>query len=592
MASSGSAMEKTPSHDPAPPARSWPVWAAFCLLIAASSALFARAFDAPLVFDDLHSINQVGKLEHWTGAFLPDAFTFFRPVKNLFFYLVQGAGGQAYQYHLVTLAAYHLATLGVFVFARRMTGRPWFGLATAAVWALAAVNTTQAVWASCFNVSVAAAAMTFALTAWDRWRETPGRTGAAVGFFAWLALALLSYETAIATAPLAVLVDLYRGRPVFRKDSLARYAAIALVVIAYLAVRAQFDSSFSRIANPSYTSDTERWQVAASAPFFLWSHFLMWLAPWGRLEFLGSYIWDRSIPALILPFCWIFLIGLIALGVRRWKPGNLFWFGLAWFLVVAFPSGNFIPLKNTPYADYYVPLPAIGLALAAVTLADRALKSLRSPETGPGIRALAAVVFVAIVGSRAANLPALVTWAEAWRKPVVLMARTAAARPHQYYAKATAAAMMFESGDIESARRFSASAIEDTPELALPYLILGRIAEKNGNDDEALHWFNESLDHRHLIVHSLSETHHHLAKLLGKSPENFDAALPHYLFALGQHDYEKHVDVILDAADLHVRAGKLDDAITILNRGLGYHPGDPRLSADLEKIRTQQAAKS
>ena len=80
--------------------------------------------------------------------------------------------------------------------------------------------------------------------------------------------------------------------------------------------------------NPSFPHEIEAWQISASAPYFLWSHLIMWIAPWGRLEVLGSYLWDHSIPAMILPFCWLLLVGVILMIIREWKPGNLFLFML------------------------------------------------------------------------------------------------------------------------------------------------------------------------------------------------------------------------------------------------------------------------
>ena len=82
----------------------------------------------------------------------------------------------------------------------RLSGNVLASFAAGAIWAISPSGGTVAVWASCFNINVAAASMSFCATAYDIMRSgtsrRPALPGAVASFF--LLLGLLSYETAIA----------------------------------------------------------------------------------------------------------------------------------------------------------------------------------------------------------------------------------------------------------------------------------------------------------------------------------------------------------------------------------------------------------
>lgn len=579
------AMETPTDNTPAPPpARDRGLAAGGLLLIAlAATLLLWPAMKGQLAFDDVLSIKQVQGFESWTDAFGSDAFMFYRPVKNLFFYaVVTGTPGDAIHFHLGTLAAYLTAMVGVFALSRRLgLSTPW-ALGAAAIWALSAANVTVALWTSCFNISVAAAAMCFGLLAWDRWREDPKRIGSLAGFILCFALGLLSYETAVAIAPLAVMIDLHRGRKVFARDSLLRYVGVALVVLAWIGLRYEMGAKTATVINPSFPDDMERWKISASAPYFLWTHFNMWAAPWGRLECLGNYLWNRSIPAAIVPFCWLLLIGAAVLAARFWRPGNLFVLGLAWFFIAAFPSGNFVPLGNTPYADYYTTIPNIGLAVSLAALL-RALLGLARRTEGPA-RKLAWAAFALLVAWRGANLTEFRSWARAWSNPVEVMAHTAAVRPYQYLAKAAVAKVMLAVGEDQLARDYAGQSIEDNADLAIAHTVLGEVEFRAGNHAAALDHFTAAIDKRHLAAETLLDSHLRVGQIIGEDPARLEEAFQqHLLPVLRQRSYVRHPEAVVITAEVFRKAGERDHEIETLEKGLGYHPGNPLIAAALEE---------
>jgi tetratricopeptide (TPR) repeat protein len=561
---------------------------------------FQTVFKSPFAFDDSSSIAQVHQFTSWKQVWGPDAFKFFRPVKNLFFYLVEQAGGGTGRYHWVNLTAYYLAACGVFGLTLRLSGNVLASFAAGAIWAISPSGGTVAVWASCFNINVAAASMAFCATAYDIVRSGtsrhPALPGAVAAFF--LLLGLLSYETAIATAPLLVLIDAFRGRKIFSKSSLLIYAGIAAIVVAWLVCRQLNGVPSVRTQNPSLAPGMPAWQLTASAPYFLWSHLLMWAAPSGRLETFGSYLWDRSVPAAILPFCWILLIGFIYLTVRFWKRAPLLAFGAAWFLVAAFPSGNFIPLKNTPYADYYVPIPSIGLCIMVAGILRAAFERLREPGASrPAIGAAVATI-LAVAGWRLAQLPVLTDWLSAWELPPRVMARTAVARPHQFFAHAVMAydiafAENEKSGEILSMVEFSAlEAEKDMPDLGIIHTALGEVARCRGQREQAIALFEKALVSRHPGNDTLLWSRHQLVVTLMEEPAQLDRAYSNLLVLLRQRDHKDHPKYVLLAAKLMRQAGKPAEEIKALEKGLHYHPDNADILAELKDARARASKPS
>ncbi len=560
-------------------------WLGLAAVLLVSTLMLWPGLGHPLNFDDVVTRDDVRSYGSPLDAFGKDAFQLFRPLKNLFFYFMEQAAAESFAYHVGTLLCYHLATAGVFFMAWQLSSRASMAVAAAAIWSLSAANVTVAHWASCVNISLAIAAMTTALALWDRWRERGSRLGTAGAAGVLLFLACCSYETAVATAPIAVLTDLYRGRRIFDRKSLAAYSVIALIVLGYLAWRHVIGGKMVNLANPGFNGDIDRWQVSASAPYFLWTHFTMWLAPWGKLEFLGSYLWNKSVPATALPFCWAFLIGGVFLCVRFWKPGNLLLFGAAWFLVASIPSGNFIPLMNTPTADYYVPLPAVGLALAFTALCRRLILLMRRGSGHRWISVAAGTVVVALVASRIANLTAFATWLGAWAQPAELMARTAEAKPHQFFAKSVAAEMLLDTGNLDLSEPYARSAIADTDDLALPYVVLGRIELERGNYAAALGHLSEAMRQRFVSEDTFTSANHFLGVAIAQAaPERLEEARAHFVIALKNRSYPRHAEAVADLATMYENAGNSADAREVILHGLEIHPNHPDLLDELKKL--------
>lgn len=568
-------------------------WKWHCAAIAAICAAvlvgYWRALDAPFALDDNITRAYIRGVTSWRQILGGDSFGFFRPVKNLQFYLLLDAPVRVW--HAVNLTMFVVAACGVYFLFRRFSGNPWGAMACALFWVLSPTCGTVAVWPSCLNILLAGAAMLFGVIAYDVARERGGwfRHGL---WICLMILALCSYETAVAMAPLLVLADLYRKRTPWSRAAISCYAVAGILVIGLLAARHFAGVGNYRDSNPSFLTEMKGWQIAASAPYFLWTHLEMWVAPRDRLQVLGSYLWDQSIPKEILPFCWLLLAGTAGACVLFAKKAPLVSFGIAWFLIVSIPSGNFIPFRNTPYADYYVPLPSVGLcvALAAAVLAIG--RKTRGAAVRPAVRVACVVGLLGVIAWRGAMVPVLVDWVAAWQSPLNILARTAVAKPYQYLAHSALAFQIAASSEkpedslIELMDWNAREAGKIQPDLAVLPLSLGQEAIWNGDTKAAEAYLKEGLALRFLSREEPLFAHIRLARIIRADPARKDEVWGHYLFLLRSVGGKRRVNYILEAADFLGSIGEKARQVETLERGLSRHPGDKDLTDALGRLRT------
>lgn len=118
----------------------------------------------------------------------------------------------------------------------RLTGDTTFSLVAAAVFALLPMQYENTLWISARSHPIALAGSLASLLALDRFLQAPLRARLLASAI-FLAAALLSYEAAVYTVPLAVLVVLARGRSISWRASGIGLATLAGVVAVYLSAR-------------------------------------------------------------------------------------------------------------------------------------------------------------------------------------------------------------------------------------------------------------------------------------------------------------------------------------------------------------------
>ncbi|MEK7954152.1 tetratricopeptide repeat protein [Luteolibacter soli] len=448
--------------------------------------------------DDYSTLRHVAGFQQWTDVFKADAFQYSRPFKDLAFYYFYLHGISSVQvWHLVPLIAYLLATVSVFAFLRRIAGAAGSCLGAAA-WALSPTNTSTVVWMSCLHISIAVTFVALFLIAYDRARDSKRPLSFCLSLLL-LFLALASYETAIFAVPLAVALDWFRKRVVFKKESLVRYACLGAVTLAFLMLRQEGGSTLSsRSINLGFAPAMPGWQFTIAAPWLLWRHFSMWFFPFGRIEFCSTFIWGKSATALDLAGGWIFLTALVGSVFLTARKLPLVAFGIIWFLLASFPTSNLIPLGTGPIEDYYTVLPGIGLVICLADLAEGLLvrRDMASSELRekPRLTALAWSAMGAVCLLKLAGVPFFFHQAGLWRDPLLLYTRSGETRPGQYLCKTFAANICYSRHQWAKARELSTAALHDAPWFDSASMTLAEIAVKEGNFSEALEITREAME--------------------------------------------------------------------------------------------------
>jgi tetratricopeptide (TPR) repeat protein len=164
------------------------------------------------------------------------------------------------------------------------------------------------------------------------------------------------------------------------------------------------------------------------------------------------------------------------------------------------------------------------------------------------------------------------------------MARTAAARPHQYLAKMVVAQVMVDHGRPDLAEPFARKAIEDTEGISTPYVVLGRVHYEREEFEEAMAMLQAAREKRHIDPESPQLINYYLGKMIGRDPARTEEAFAYFLEVLRRPSSDFHLRAILAAAEMYGNAGDVEKQRHQLTRGLDFHPEDPQLLAALEAI--------
>jgi tetratricopeptide (TPR) repeat protein len=546
---------------------------------------------AELLLDDKESLAHARNFTSWKDALKPDCFGVLRPVKGILFHHFHLNGLPSLgTIHGMVLAMYLGATTSIHFLFRHLAGSWRWGLVATCLWATCATQVSTAVWLSCINISLAilfaSPAILFHQRSWNG--NTPRNLGISALF---LFLSLASYETALCIAPACVLIDLLRARNPLSKPAILRYLVLGITTLIYLALRAAFGASHdAHAANIGFDPEMPAWQLVASAPWLLWRHFSMWLMPFGRIEFVSTYVWGLSAPLWEIIAAWGFLLSLLATVFLARKKIPLLSFGIALFLVASFPTSNLIPIWAGPVEDYYVVFPSIGLALALVGAARALLDWPRKPANSPATRSTAAFSLLALmIAWRLAVLMLFHHQAGLWNEPIKLYASAMETRPGQFNNKTLVARELLISGEYRLSKELALESSKEAPWQQATYTILGEIAIHEGDEKLALHYFEECLERiQQGSIHHFANLRK--ASILMKAPERRAEAREALLQILPNPNSDYHYDATRALASLYFAEGEPQKAIRTLEKSLAIHPTkSAELKAAILAIKPQPA---
>lgn len=558
-----------------------------CLLV---TGLSWPGLRSPLLLDDLDQVYYTKLMDGWGDIFRPDAYQLFRPVKNaIFLALLPWMEGDLLKMHLGCLACFLSGVVGVWILARRVSADPVLALVIATVWAVAPTQVSTAIWLSCANIGVGVFFLCLALSFYDKARTNDGSTRWSwmIAAAAATLLAQLSYETAVAIAPMALALDWTKGR--LTRETFIRtgvtVGVLAAVTVLYLIVRKSSGTIASAQEwNLGYAPGTPKWQLVLSAPWFLWRHLLMWVAPVGNIEFVSTYLWMKSASPLELVWGGVVWMVLLALPIFFKSRQPLAALGIAWFLIAAFPAGNFIPIYAGPIEDYYLTVPSVGLAVAVGWWLVMAWRGLRSGEANSP---LGAVLVLLVLG-----LPRLVLagffpmWADVWSRPAELYARVAVSRSHQFQAEGLLARELLIGGSVKDAHERARASLDAAPWHPVPVMVLAEAELFLDQLEESKRLFGQLASAERMPMHIREFSLLRLGMLHGMKEETREKGMEFHRTLLANPYSMYHGTAVYELAKLYQAAGDKERAVATIERGRQLHPGMPvleRASAKLAK---------
>ena len=545
------------------------------------------AMRSPLFTDDIAQIEYNTAFTKWTQIFGPDAFNFFRPVKNAIFHIAAPLKDNLLAWHCIGLAAYLAATAGVYRIAFICLGTPRPAWLATFIWALSPTCVSTAIWLSCANISVGIAFAACVFHFHERWAARPSII-AAIACAALFAMALLSYESMIALPALLFFRDLQQRRIGIDRRTIFRYGVYFIVVLMFLYIRHIYSAKSLDITHfhPGWAPETQRIHLTLSAPWFLWRHFLMWIFPFGNLEVFGSYRWLYSASAMALVLAWFSLAALLFCIVALWKRYPVIGYGILFFIVAMFPAGNFIPTFNGPIHDLYVTIPSIGLALAFASGCELLFREFakRRRHAEQGCFVLATLLGIILFYRMVVCGTYFLYWANVWKKPVEMMLLVSEARPYQFQAKALASYYLLKEGYLEQAKITADSALEEAPWNITARITLAQVATYGKDYKTAEQYYRFVINAPNVTLSSQQIALLELAKIISNDPTKMEETaelLRQYLRSNGAYPRPEAVAMLAKA---YQDLGDSAKARATLERGLNMAPNDKKLASMLEAM--------
>lgn len=472
-----------------------------------AAVMLQSVTDKLFVADDpgeLDFVRSFSVLRLLTGY---DVFGLFRPVKNALWLIFSRLEPVGVEWcHVFAIAIGILSFFPVRALCRRVSGSDWKALAAASVWLLSPTLVSCTAWLSCLNIQVmvafAAIAIVFHDKAWDGEMFRPSRAVLACVF---LFLALVSYECAVAVAPILLVFDwILRPERLRNRWAWFPHAFYWAIVFLYLLLR-HFAGAKGMAAGRWI--EATRGQLIVSSPWFVMQHLASWFWPFGRFSVGGSYVWGEVSPA-ILAVCAVAGVTVLALAFVLRKHHPALSFSVLFAVLALAPVCNCLGFGNGPYGDYYLALASVGLAAGSVEIAWW----LAEANGHWRIPAFSAVVAFALV--RAAAVPEAARWAHLWTRYDLAYAEAAKNFPDSIQNKSGALQKCISEGKWEEAleigHQIEKTVGPDSPKMSSVYLMRAAYAANVEKDpDKTFSYLDRA---KSVNAENIPENHLHLLR--------------------------------------------------------------------------------
>lgn len=536
-----------------------------------AAVMLQSVTDKLFVADDpgeLDFVRSFSVLRLLTGY---DVFGLFRPVKNALWLIFSRLEPVGVEWcHAFAIAIGILSFFPVRALCRRVSGNDWKAIAAAAIWLLSPTLVSCVAWLTCLNiqamVAFAALAIVFHDKAWDNCAFRPSRTAAACVF---LFLALVSYECAVAVAPILLAFDwILRSERLRGRRAWIPHAFYWAVVFLYLLLR--HFAGAKGMAGGRWIEAT-RGQLIVSSPWFAMQHLASWFWPFGRFSVGGSYVWGEVSPA-VLAACAVTGVAVLALAfaIRKRRPALSFSVLFAVFALA--PVCNCLGFGNGPYGDYYLALASVGLAAGSVEIAWWFAEA-KGHWRIPAFSVVAAFALVRVLA-----VPEAARWAHLWTRYDLAYAEGARNYPNSLQNRLGSFKNLLKENRwdeaLELGRQIENQVGPDSSHMEGVYSIRIMYAISVKEDKDAAYGLISQYSSHSSSEYKEGRIHYYRGCILEYLEKDEPSAVKEYERALSGTWETSLVPCALALAKIKARRGEVDHAIRLLESAKSIAPED------------------
>lgn len=536
-----------------------------------AAVMLQSVTDKLFVADDpgeLDFVRSFSVLRLLTGY---DVFGLFRPVKNALWLIFSRLEPVGVEWcHAFAIAIGILSFFPVRALCRRVSGNDWKAIAAAAIWLLSPTLVSCVAWLTCLNiqamVAFAALAIVFHDKAWDNCAFRPSRTAAACVF---LFLALVSYECAVAVAPILLAFDwILRSERLRGRRARIPHAFYWAVVFLYLLLR--HFAGAKGMAGGRWIEAT-RGQLIVSSPWFAMQHLASWFWPFGRFSVGGSYVWGEVSPA-VLAACAVTGVAVLALAfaIRKRRPALSFSVLFAVFALA--PVCNCLGFGNGPYGDYYLALASVGLAAGSVEIAWWFAEA-KGHWRIPAFSVVAAFALVRVLA-----VPEAARWAHLWTRYDLAYAEGARNYPNSLQNRLGSFKNLLKENRwdeaLELGRQIENQVGPDSSHMEGVYSIRIMYAISVKEDKDAAYGLISQYSSHSSSEYKEGRIHYYRGCILEYLEKDEPSAVKEYERALSGTWETSLVPCALALAKIKARSGEVDHAIRLLESAKSIAPED------------------
>jgi tetratricopeptide (TPR) repeat protein len=359
---------------------------------------YSNSFQAGLLFDNGGIILHDPRIQDATAANIRQILTegywrvnptsgLYRPVTTLSYlwnYAILGDGPEPAGYHRINIALHAVNVSLVYALGMLVFQTPALALALAAIWGLHPLLTESVTNVVGRADLLAAFGVLAGLFCYVKSLSATGRRRLAwlAGMVAAQTIGLFSKESAAVLPGVLLLYDLAWTERASWRQRIPAYAALALPLALFFAVRSGLQVHMAIIPSENPLADAGFWTARLTAVKDIGK--FLWLFLWpARLSADYSYHavmlanWEDAQAVVSLAVC----VGLLILAVRCRRTQKPLFFFIFFFFVTLAPTSNVFILIGSILAERFMYLPAIGLAgcLVVAIHAAGARLSLRRP---------------------------------------------------------------------------------------------------------------------------------------------------------------------------------------------------------------------